>query len=83
MKKRKREKTSFMFWLLFVIISLLYLFAFGCMIYVIVMQGILSYEKFGVIISQNVFIPHKSTWWLLGMLAMLPAYLLTNLLEKF
>jgi hypothetical protein len=44
------------------------------------MQSILSYEKFGVIFGENIFIPHKSAWWFLGTLTCFPAFLLTNLL---
>ena len=82
MGKINKKKDKFKFWCIFTLISLLYLFAFSCLVYFIVMQCILSYEKFGVIISQNIFIPHKSAWWLLGVLAVVPALFLTTQLDK-
>lgn len=81
--KTYRKKKNFKFWFLIVIIALLYLFAFGCLIYPLVMQSILSYQKFGVVINENIFIPHKSAWWLLGTLSCIPAYFLTSLLDNF
>ena len=61
-----------------VIASIFMAFAAGCASYVCVMQSILQYEKFGVIIGgeANVFIPDKSALWLIGLVAIVPALLL-------
>lgn len=32
----------------------------------IILQSVLSYEKFGVIITNNILIPHWSAWFYLG-----------------
>ena len=58
-----------------IFIALLTVFSIGCVIYASIMQAILSYEKFGVIFSENVFIPHESAWGYLGFLGLMPAYI--------
>jgi hypothetical protein len=67
-KKKKKLNSTF----LIVMIVLLFLFSLGSVGYASVMQAILSYEKFGVVFSENVFIPHSSAWWFLGALGFLP-----------
>lgn len=64
---------------LIAITILLFVFALGSVGYAGVMQAILSYEKFGVIFGENVFIPHNSAWWFLGGLGFLPIIFLTKL----
>ena len=77
--KKKRELNSTF---LIVIIVLLFLFSLGSVIYASVMQAILSYEKFGVIFSDNIFIPHSSAWWFLGALGFLPISFLFAILGE-
>ena len=71
MKKIKSNK-KFNSTFLIVIIVLLLLFTLGSVGYASVMQAILSYEKFGVIFAEGIFIPHSSAWWFLGALGLLP-----------
>jgi hypothetical protein len=67
-KKKKKLNSTF----LIVMIVLLFLFSLGSVGYASVMQAILSYEKFGVVFREKVFIPHSSAWWFLGALGFLP-----------
>ena len=75
---KKVHKNNIWYIVKTVISSLLAAFAAGCASYVCVMQSILQYEKFGVIIGgdANVFIPDKSALWLIGLVAIVPALLL-------
>ena len=46
----------------------------GCVLYASIMQRILCYQKFGVIFtSDDIFIPHESAWFFLGLLGIFPA----------
>lgn len=57
--------------------SILIAFATFCVCYVCVMQLILKFEKFGVIIGgANIFVPDKSALWLIGLVALVPALLI-------
>lgn len=75
---KKMHKNDIGFIVKAVISSILTAFAAGCASYVCVMQSILQYEKFGVIIGgeANVFIPDKSALWLIGLVAIVPALLI-------
>lgn len=82
MNKYKRiicEKKDWKNILLVVIMILLILFAIGCVGYASVMQMVLSYERFGVVFNESIFIPHESAWWYLGGLAYIPAQILIEL----
>lgn len=46
----------------------LFLIGAAAVIYAQVMQCILSYHKFGVIISEHIFIPHWSAWFYFGII---------------
>lgn len=44
-----------------------------CVLYATIMQCVLCYEKFGVIFnSDDFFIPHKSAWFYLGGIGLVP-----------
>ena len=75
---KKVHKNNIGFIVKAVISSIFMAFAAGCASYVCVMQSILQYEKFGVIIGgdANVFIPDKSALWLIGLVAIVPALLI-------
>ena len=52
----------------------LIVFSTGCVLYASVMQWILCYQMYGVIItSDSIFIPHESAWFFLGVLGYYPA----------
>lgn len=77
-KKKKELNSTF----LIVMIVLLFLFSLGSVGYASVMQAILSYEKFGVVFSENIFIPHSSAWWFLGALGFVPISILFEILGE-
>lgn len=42
-------------------------------LYALIMQSVLCYQRFGVIFtSESLFIPHKSAWGFLGVLGLFP-----------
>jgi len=48
---------------------LLLLIGIGCILYAGIMQMVLCYQKFGVIISsEHFFIPHWSAWFYFGII---------------
>ena len=74
---KKLHKDDIGFIVKIVISSILIAFAAGCACYVCVMQLILKFEKFGVIIGGgNIFVPDKSALWLIGLIAFVPALLI-------
>lgn len=44
----------------------LFIIGLALIITATVFQSVLSYEKFGAIITKNIFIPHWSAWFYLG-----------------
>lgn len=56
-------------WILFIVITV---FSLTSVIYAGVMQCILSYEKYGIILSgkTSLFIPDKSAWGFLGLIGL-------------
>ena len=53
---------------------LLIVISTGCVLYASVMQWILCYQMYGVIItSDSIFIPHESACFFLGVLGYYPA----------
>ena len=74
---KKLHKDDIGFIVKIVISSILIAFAAGGACYVCVMQLILKFEKFGVIIGGgNIFVPDKSALWLIGLIAFVPALLI-------
>ena len=51
---------------------ILFFISFAAVLYAIIMQFVLSFEYYGVIITRNIIIPHLS---LLGLLGIIPMYL--------
>ena len=67
--------------LLFILAILFLIGGFGCVVYAGVMQMILCYQKFGAIITENLFIPHWSAWFYFGAVPMITGYVMLYLGE--
>lgn len=66
--------------MLYILAILFLIGGFACVVYAGVMQMILCYQKFGVIISsEHFFIPHWSAWFYSGYLLMVAGYVMLYL----
>lgn len=59
-------------------VSLL-LIGISCILYAEIMQMVLCYQKFGAIITENLFIPHWSAWFYFGAVPMITGYVMLYL----
>lgn len=75
------KKKRFNYWktkdgIALIVCLLLGVIGIACVGYATVMQMVLCYEKYGVVINSDaLFFPHKSAWFYLGALGFIPIFI--------